>query len=109
MEVVAVCDHLEKLKYSNALPYAFTEHGTIMAASVLKSPRALEVSVFIVRAFVKFRQTITAHKEITQKIEQLERKMANHDQTIISILKAIKKLMSPELPPKKRRIGFSPD
>jgi len=46
-ELVAVCDHLEKLKYSNALPYAFTEHGTIMAASVLKSPRAVEVSVFM--------------------------------------------------------------
>ena len=108
-ELVAVCDHLEKLKYSKALPYAFTEHGTIMAASVLKSPRAVEVSVFIVRAFVKLRQTITAHKEIAQKIEQLERKLANHDQSIISIVKAIKKLMSPELPPKNRRIGFRPD
>ena len=108
-ELVAVCDHLEKLKYSKALPYAFTEHGAIMAASVLSSPRAVEVSVFIVRAFVKLRQTITAHKEIARKMEQLDRKLADHDETIITLVKAIKKLMAPELPPKKRRIGFRPD
>ena len=54
-EVVANCDHLENLKYSRSLPYAFTEHGAIMAASVLNSPRAIEVSVFIVRAFIKLR------------------------------------------------------
>jgi len=97
------------LKYSKALPYAFTEHGAIMAASVLSSPRAVEVSVFIVRAFVKLRQTITAHKEIARKMEQLDRKLADHDETIITLVKAIKKLMAPELPPKKRRIGFRPD
>jgi hypothetical protein len=58
-EVVANCDHLKNLKYSKTLPYAFTEHGAIMAASVLNMQRAIEVSVFIVRAFVKFRQFIT--------------------------------------------------
>lgn len=57
-KVVANCDHLENLKYSKALPYAFTEHGAIMAASVLNTPRAIEVSVFIVRAFIKLRQFI---------------------------------------------------
>jgi hypothetical protein len=63
-EVVAKCDHLSKLKYAKALPYAFTEHGAIMAASVLSSPHAIEVSVFIVRAFVKLRRTIAEHKEL---------------------------------------------
>jgi hypothetical protein len=54
-EVVANCDHLANLKYSKSLPYTFTGHGTIMAASVLNSTRAIEVSVFIIRAFVKLR------------------------------------------------------
>ena len=57
-EVVANCDHLSKLKYSPSLPYAFTEHGALMVASVLNSPRAVEMSVFIVRAFVQLRQVI---------------------------------------------------
>ena len=72
-EVVAKCDHLEKLKFSKVLPYAFTEHGAIMAASVLNSPQAAEISIFIVRAFVKLRQTILEHKELSQKISQIER------------------------------------
>ena len=78
-EVVAKCDHLEKLKFSKALPYAFTEHGAIMAASVLNSPQAAEVSIFIVRAFVKLRQIISEHKELTRKISQIERHLLGHD------------------------------
>ena len=105
-EVVAKCDHLAKLKYAKALPYAFTEHGAIMAASVLNSERAVEVSVFIVRAFVRLRRVIAEHKELAEKIAQLERGLANHDKTIIIIMRAIKQLISPELPPKKWRIGF---
>ncbi len=105
-EVVANCDHLSKLKFSKALPYAFTEHGAIMAASVLNSPRAIEVSVFIVRAFVKIRRTIAEHKELARKIAQLEPRMADHDEQILSLVQAIRQLMKPEPPPKKRRIGF---
>lgn len=105
-EVVANCDHLTKLKYSKALPYAFTEHGAIMAASVLNSTRAVEVSVFIVRAFVKLRKAIAAHKELANKIAQLERRLTDHDEQIIALVHAIKQLMNPEPPPKKRRIGF---
>lgn len=77
-----------------------------MAASVLNSPRAVEVSVFIVRAFVKLRQAIASHKEIANKISQLERKLADHDTQILSLLKAIKQFMAPQLVPEKRRIGF---
>ena len=108
-EVVANCDHLANLKYSRSLPYAFTEHGTIMAASVLNSTRAIEVSVFIVRAFVKLRQTIFEHKSLSQKMARLENKLADHDQQIISLVKAIKKLIDPKPLPKKRRIGFQID
>jgi hypothetical protein len=104
--VVANCDHLSKLKFSKALPYVFTEHGAIMAASVLNSPRAIEVSVFIVRAFVKLRRTIAEHKELARRIAQLERRLADHNEQIISLVKAIRQLMNPEPPPKRRRIGF---
>ena len=105
-EVVANCDHLSKLKYSKTLPFAFTEHGTIMAASVLNSKRAIEVSVYIVRAFVQLRQIIAGHKELARKINQLEVRLADHDEHILSLVQAIKQIMNPGLPPKKRRIGF---
>ena len=108
-EVVANCDHLSKLKYSKALPYAFTEHGSIMAASVLNSKRAVEVSVYIVRAFVKIRRMMAENKELSRKIVQIERHLAEHDEHIIELIKAIKQLLKPEPPPKKRRIGFHAD
>ena len=86
----------------------FTEHGAIMAASVLNSPRAVEVSVFVVRAFVKLRELTTAHKEIRQKLSELERKVAGHDQAIAGLINAIRELMTPPEPKKKRSIGFGP-
>jgi hypothetical protein len=105
-EVVAKCDHLEKLKFSKSLPYAFTEHGTIMAASLLNSPQATEISIFIVRAFVKLRLAITEHKELTRKISQIEQHLAGHDEQITAIVKTIKQLIQPSSVPQKRRIGF---
>lgn len=105
-EVVANCDHLSRLKFSGALPYVFTEHGTIMAASVLNTPRAIEVSVFIVRAFVRLREAILQHKELAQHMAILERRLADHDQQILSLVAAIKQLIGTEPLPKKRRIGF---
>jgi len=105
-EVIAKCDHLEKLKFSKSLPFAFTEHGAIMAASVLNSPKAIEISVFVVRAFVQLRQTIADHKDLAHKMTQLERKLSNHDEQITLLFEAIKQLMEPKPLPKKRRIGF---
>ncbi len=101
-EVVAICDHLTKLKFSPSLPHAFTEHGAIMAASVLNSSRAIEVSVFIVRAFVKLRQTIAENKEIAI----LEHKLADHDEQILALFQLFKQMIDSELPPERRRIGF---
>jgi len=63
-EVVANCDYLSRLKFASAMPYAFTEHGALMAASVLSSSRAVKVSLFVVRAFVQRRETLGAHKEL---------------------------------------------
>ena len=92
------------------LPYAFTEHGAIMAAMVLNSPRATEVSVYVVRAFVELRDTLVAHKELAKRLDELEsrleRKLSTHDQAIAGILDAIRQLMVPPEPTKKRRIGF---
>ena len=108
-EVVTNCDHLEKLKFSPVNPHVFTEHGAIMAASVLNSAKAIEVSVFVVRAFVQLRQTIAGHKELARKLAQLERKLSDHDDQIQVLVEAIKQLMDPKPPPKKRRIGFQED
>jgi hypothetical protein len=106
LEVVTNCDHLNKLKYSPVNPLVFTEHKALMAASILNSARAVEVSLFIVRAFVALRRAISEHKELARKIAQLERKLADHDDHIIAIIQAIKELSGPQPVPKKRRIGF---
>ena len=87
------------------LPYAFTEHGAFMAASVLNSPRAVEVSVFVVRAFVKLRQLVLTHKDLAGKLDQLERKVGSHDEAIKQLVAAIRQLMAPPDPPKKE-MGF---
>jgi hypothetical protein len=89
-------------------PRVFTEHGAIMAAAVLNTPRAVEVSVFVVRAFVKLRELAMAHKEIRSKLDDLERKVAGHDQAIAGLINAIRELMTPPEPKKKRPIGFGP-
>ena len=89
-------------------PRVFTEHGAIMVAAVLNTPRAVEVSVFVVRAFVKLRELAMAHKEIRSKLDDLERKVAGHDQAIAGLINAIRELMTPPEPKKKRPIGFGP-
>ena len=91
-------------------PRAFTEHGAIMAAMVLQSPRATEVSVYVVRAFVQLRDTLIAHKDLARRLDQLESRiehgLSTHDQAIAGILEAIRQLMAPPPAPKKRPIGF---
>jgi len=90
------------------LPYAFTEHGAIMAASVLNTARAIEISVHVVRAFVHLRELVSGHKELSQKLNQLERKVGAHDRAIAELINAIRELMTPAEPKKKRPIGFAP-
>ena len=91
-------------------PHAFTEHGALMAAMVLNSARATEVSVYVVRAFVELRDTLVAHKELAKRLDELEsrleRKLSTHDQAIAGILDAIRQLMVPPEPTRKQRIGF---
>ncbi|HEX8816567.1 MAG TPA: ORF6N domain-containing protein [Terriglobales bacterium] len=86
-------------------PYAFTEHGAIMAATVLNSRRAIQMSVFVVRAFVRLREMISGNRAIALKIAELERRLENHDDAIQGLLAAIRELMSPKTF-RRRRIGF---
>ena len=90
------------------LPYAFTEHGAIMAANVLNSELAVEMSVYVVRAFVRLREFLAAHKELAIKFSELERKLATHDRQILEIVKVIKELMAPQTKEPKK-IGFRPE
>jgi hypothetical protein len=106
-QVITICDHLKNLKYAKALPNAFTEHGAIMAAGVLNTERAIQISVFVVRAFVKLREMLSTHKKLAHKLAELERKLQNHDESIRSLVVAIRQLMArPEPEPPKKRIGF---
>ncbi len=104
-EVVAKCDHLQGLKYSPGLPYAFTEFGAVMLASVLNSERAIEVNIQIVRIFTQMREMLLAHKDVLLKLEQLEMKITAHDQDIRVIFEALKQLLQPPAKP-RNRIGF---
>jgi hypothetical protein len=93
-------------------PYAFTEHGAIMAASVLNSPQAVEMSVYVVRAFVQLREMLSSNRELARRFAQLEtrldKKLTEQDRAIGAILSAIRELMHPT-PPKRRPIGFTAD
>lgn len=92
------------------LPYAFTEHGAIQAATILNSSRAVEMSVYVVRAFVKLRELLASNSELARRLDELEarlaRKLTTHDEAIVAILSAIRQLMSPPVP-KRRPIGFT--
>jgi hypothetical protein len=86
-------------------PYAFTEHGAIMAATVLNSERAVEMSVFVVRAFVRLRQMLATNQQLASKIDELEQRLDTHDASIQELIEAIRELMVPE-PATGRKIGF---
>lgn len=101
-EVVANCDHLKRLKFSPALPYAFTEHGAIMLASVLNSPIAVQTSVLVVRAFAKLREMLATHKDLAKKLDGMEKK---YDMQFKVVFDAIRELMRPP-EPKRRKIEF---
>ncbi len=105
-KVVTNCDHLTALKFSYQLPYVFTEQGVAMLSSVLNSERAIQVNILIMRAFTKLREILLTHKELSVKIEALERKYTEHDQTIKEIFEAIKRLLDPLPVKQKPQIGF---
>ena len=99
---IATLKRGQNVKYP---PNAFTEHGAIMAANVLNSRLAIQMSVFVVRAFIKIREMAIAHRELSRRIDELEKRLNVHDEQTQVILRAIRELMAaPVRPPKK--IGF---
>jgi hypothetical protein len=88
------------------LPWVFTEHGALMLASVLNSEIAVQASVRVVRAFVRLREMVAANAQLAAKLEELERRFDSHDQSIANLFAAVKQLLEPPEPPKRREIGF---
>jgi len=110
-EVVANCDHLKKLKYRSTLPYVFTEQGVAMLAAVLNSPKAIDVNIQIMRAFVQLRHYILTKTDTNEQIEELRRLlllyMENNDNRVNEIIVALNNLIA--RPPETGRIGFTVD
>jgi hypothetical protein len=102
-KVVTDCDHLARLKFSSTLPYAFSEHGAIMLASVLNSPKAVEVSVEVVRAFVRLREALVSQVELARRLEELEK---SSDKSFTQVFAILRELLEDSSRPESRRIGF---
>jgi len=91
------------------LPFAFTEHGVAMLSSVLSSPRAVQMNIVIIRAFVRLRQVLASHRDLARKIEQLDATQRQHSTVLVDVVKEINKLKQPRRQPRKPRIGFVTD
>jgi len=96
----------QKHRDPRLLPWVFTEHGALMAANLLRSTRAVQMSLHVVRAFVRLREMVAANKELAKKLDELERRVSHHDEAITDIVRAIRELATPPEPAPKRRIGF---
>lgn len=106
LEVVTNCDLLKQVKFSNTLPYVFTEHGVVMLSSVLNSTIAINTSVQIIRAFVKMRSLLASNKDLAEKITRIEERVARHDENFKEIFEAIRKLILAPSSTNKQKIGF---
>ncbi len=115
-EVVTNCDHLQKLKFSRALPFAFTEYGAVALANVLASAQAVEMGIYVVRAFVRLRQAASLHEDLAKRLAEIEEKTErlelSHDMfsrntriQLRQLFEAVRALTAPPEPP-KRPIGF---
>ncbi|MBU3714018.1 MAG: ORF6N domain-containing protein [Ferruginibacter sp.] len=106
LELVANCDRFQTLKHSTFPPFAFTEYGAVMLASVLNSERAIQANIQIVRVFTALREIALLNKDMIRKVEKLEQKIGMHDKEISVIFETLKKMLTPPPPPKRNRIGF---
>ena len=97
---------LKRGQHIKHLPFAFTEHGAIMAATVLNSDRAVQMSVFIVRAFVRMRQAMLSRHEMEKRLDQIEKILLVHDDSLKELYERIRPLLLPAADPPKPRIGF---
>ena len=107
-EVITNCDNLARLRFSPVAPFAFTEHGALMAATVLKSDRAIRMSIQVIEAFVRMRGIIDSQGALARHFRALERKVSDHDIEIQKILRVLRLLIAPPAtaPGARREIGF---
>ena len=109
-QVVATCDHLEKLKFSPVLPKVFTEHGIMMVANVLTSERAIQVSIQIIEVFVKMREILTDNLSLKLDIEEIKKKLSNHSKNIELVFNYLDELIEKKDDEKPRnQIGYKTD
>jgi len=108
-ELVANCNRFGNLKHSSVLPVAFTEYGALMAANVLRSERAIEMSLFVIRAFVRMREILAGRGEFARRLEAVEQKLLRHDATLQEIYREIKALRHEAAGVERTRIGFRSD
>lgn len=106
-EVVANCDHLEKLKFSPVLPKVFTEHGIMMVANIITSKRAIKVSIQIIEVFVKMREILMTNTELLLRMEKIERRIGKHDMQIAQVFQLIKQSVKEES--ERKQIGYKSD
>lgn len=106
-ELVTNWHQFESLKHSYHLPYAFTEHGVAMLASVLNSEKAIRISIHIINTFIQLREWLSAHNELAKKLAELEQKIGCHDKEIQGIVVTLREMLNPPEKPKPQ-IGFHP-
>ena len=104
-EVVTNCDHLKNLKFSRTLPYAFTEHGAIMLASILNSDTAIKTSIKIVKAFIKMRNFLVNNNNLFERLSKLEKKVGKHDENFKALFIVIQGLTTKPRS-KTNKVGF---
>jgi len=105
-KVVANCDHLSSLKYSPALPHAFTEHGALMAANILKTKTAVSMSIYVVRAFIRMREELTSRRDLEERLDQIEKILLVHDTELKDLFEKIRPLLLPPPEKPRKKIGF---
>jgi len=91
------------------LPWAFTEHGALMAANILRSDRAVQMSVFVVRAFVRLREQVAANTAILKRLAEIDKTLLEHDSALRDVYQKLLPLLQPSADPPKRRMGFHVD
>ena len=105
-ELVANCDHLGKSLFTNTLPTAFTEQGALMASTVLRSAQAIQMSIYIVRAFVRMREAMSANEVILRRLAEIDKTLLVHDEGLRDLYQKLLPLLEPGPEQDKRTIGF---
>ncbi len=105
-EVVTNCDHLQRLKFSPVLPWAFTEHGALQASNVLNSPKAVAMSIYIISAFIRLREAVANNQVMAKRLAEVEKTLLTHDVALRDIYQKIRPLLLPPPDPPRKKIGF---